>query len=831
MTDKYLCIHGHFYQPPRENPWLEAIEYQDEARPFHNWNERITRECYGPNARARLPGQGGRILKLVNNYEYMSFNFGPTLLSWLEKAHPWVYSQILAADRASRIRYQGHGNALAQVYNHIIMPLARRRDKLTQILWGLADFKRRFGHPAEGMWLAETAVDSETLDLLAQEGVKFTILSPTQAQSVRPLASQELSGSWEDISGGRIDTTKPYRVCLDKLERRFIDVFFYNSSLSRAVAYKNMLASGKGFLGHIEEAFKGHHKGPQLVSVATDGESYGHHSKFGEMALSWLFYHLEQTGQIKLINYALFLEQFPSENEVNLFENTSWSCPHGVERWRADCGCSVNHTPGWKQAWRAPLREVLDWLDDELAAIFEQQAGQFFKDPWQARDDYITVFLHPSPSQRESFLKRHATRPLGTDEKVEALQLMESQRMSLFMFTSCGWFFDDISGLEATQVLKYAARAIDLVQLWARRDLEAGIIDFLVKAKSNEPAYGHGGRVWQALVKPSRMDSSRATAHYAITALLEELPQEVNKPFATGGLCYGRHTIPFSEIVRPVEQRHLAVQGLHAVFGEVKVTQMRTGQESGHTYVAFRRELTNLSCMVGESVPDIDLDQVVEEIRPVLTEAAWEKIGDIFCRHIPAVKNYGFKDLVPDMCKCLVQVLARNLDRRIKDFIREHDGAIQELMSLLQETGEPAPEILGDILHLLLSNDLARLMATDQEEHIVDWSDLRRLAAQSKPWAMTLNEPTLIQIAQAFLRRQMEHLALTPDQMPMTNIINFLDLAQELNLELDLWECQNMFYDLYNDPKSTRSLHPELSSTFHELGRRLGFLMGGEEGE
>lgn len=605
-----------------------------------------------------------------------------------------------------------------------------------------------------------------------------------------------------------------------------------------------MLASGKNFLGHIEETFKEHWNGPQLVSVATDGESYGHHSKFGEMALSWLFHHLEQTGQIKLTNYAFFLEQFPSENEVKLFENSSWSCPHGVERWRADCGCSVHQTPGWNQAWRTPLREGLDWLADELAAIFEERAGQFFKDPWQARDDYITVFPHPSLSQRESFLKRHATRHLGTDEKVEAFQFMESQRMSLYMFTSCGWFFDDIAGLEAIQVLKYAARAIDLVQPWARKDLEAGLIDFLVKAKSNEPAYGHGGRVWQALVKPSRIDPSRATAHYAIAALFKELTQEAHKPFAAGGLCDGTHTIPFSEMVRPIQQRHLAVQGLHAVLGEVKVTQMRTGQELMYTYIAFRKEWTNLSCLVGKSVPALDLDQVVEEIRPVLTKAAWEKIGDIFCRHIPAVKNYGFKDLVPDTRKCLVQVLARSLDRRIKDFIREHDGSIQELMSLLQETGEPAPEILGDILRLLLANYLARLMATDQEEHIVDWSGLRRLAAQAKsalhrpalpdsdeaggPWAMTLSEPTIIQMAQAFLRRQMERLALTPDKMPMRNIINFLDLAQGLNLELDLWECQNMFYDLYNDPKFIQSLHPELSSTFHELGRRLGFLMGGE---
>ena len=828
MTDKYLCIHGHFYQPPRENPWLDAIERQDTALPFHDWNERITRECYGPNARSRLLGKGERILKLVNNYEYMSFNFGPTLLSWLEKAHPWIYSQILVADHASQLRYQGHGNALAQVYNHIILPLACRRDKLTQIRWGLADFKQRFGHAAEGMWLAETAVDTETLNLLAQEGLKFTILSPTQAQYVRPLAKHALAVSWQDISGGRIDTTRPYRVFLDKSKHRFIDVFFYDGSLSRSVAYKNILASGKDFLENIEQAFKEHHDGPQLVSVATDGESYGHHSKFGEMALSWLFHHLRQTGQIKLTNYASFLEQFPSENEVKLFKDTSWSCPHGIERWRSDCGCSVNHTPGWNQTWRAPLREGIDWLAGELASIFEEQGGQFLKDPWKARDDYIMVLLDPSPNQRESFLKRHAARPLGTDEKVAAFQLMESQRMSLYMFTSCGWFFDDIAGLEATQVLKYAFRAIDLVQPWARMDMEDGLIEFLAKAKSNDPNYGDGSQVYQALVRPSRIDPSRATAHYAIAALFEEHPQEVRQPISANVPCNGDPTCLFSEMLQPAKQRNLAVQSLYATLGEVKVTETMTGLEFRQVYMAFRKEWTNLNCLVGEGVLAFDLDQLAEEILPALTEASWEKIEDIFCRHITAVKKYGFKDLIPDTRKCLLQRSAQSFNRHIKDSIGEHGRVLHELMFLLQNTGEPVPEILHYILRVSVSNDLARHISAGNEGHALDWSGLRLLAAQAKSLAISLNKHTLRQKAQDFLLRQMERLALYPDQALMRNIINFLNLAQELNLELDPWEYQNMFYDLYNDPKFIQTLRPGLSSTFHELGQHLGFLLGEE---
>ena len=814
VTDKYLCIHGHFYQPPRENPWLGAIEHEASAHPFHDWNDRITRECYGPNARSRLSGQGGRILKLINNYEHMSFNFGPTLLSWLEKAHPWIYSQILAADKASQVRYGGHGNAIAQVFNHIIMPLARRQDKITQIRWGLADFKHRFGRPAEGMWLAETAVDTETLGLMVQEGVKFTILSPAQARSVRPLAGRARATPWQDVSDGQITPTCPYRVLLDKSGERFIDVFFYDGPLSRAVAYEEILGSGEDFLAWIEQTFDSYHDGPQLVNIATDGESYGHHFEFGDMALSWLFHHLEQTGRIKLTNYAFFLERFPPKNEVKLFENSSWSCSHGVERWRADCGCSVTHTPGWNQAWRAPLREGLDWLADELTAIFEELCGRLLKDPWEARNDYIAVLLQPSSHQRELFLKRHAALPLGAEEKIKILRMMESQVMSLYMFTSCGWFFDDISGLEATQVLKYAARVLDLVQSSTGRDLEPGLIDFLVKAKSNDLSYRHGGQVYQALVKSSRIDSSLATAHYAFFDLVEKkIPQE---------------TCPFSEMVSQVRERRFTVQGLRVIIGETLVTEKGTGGKFRRAYVAFGRDRKHLSCLVGENVLALDLDNVAEKVYEAFKEASKEEVRGVLSQHLTSVKSYGIKDLSPDSRKCLIEGLASNLDKEIRDFIWERNGAVQELMSLALETGESTPEALNEILRMLIADELTRLIDPGQEEDTTDWPGLHRLAAQVKFSALTLNQPTLRQKARNFLLREIKHLGLTSDQISITNIISFLNLVQDLNLDLDLWECQNVFYDLYKDPSFAQALHPALSPLFAELAQRLGFLFGGE---
>lgn len=814
MTNKYLCIHGHFYQPPRENPWFGAIEYQASASPYHDWNERITRECYAPNTRARVHGQEGRILKLINNYEYMNFNFGPTLLSWLEKAHPWVYAQILAADRTSRVRYQDHGNALAQVYNHIIMPLARHRDKLTQIRWGLVDFRHRFGRPAEGMWLAETAVDTETLGLMAQEGVKFTILSPSQAQSVRPLASQAQTTQWKDVSTGQIDPSRPYRVFTDNSGLRSMDIFFYDGPLSKAVAYEKVLASGKHFLAGIEQTFGRHQDRPRLVSIATDGESYGHHFKFGDLALSWLFHHLEQTGTIKPTNYAFFLERYPPENEVKIVENSSWSCAHGVERWRADCGCKVSENPEWNQAWRGPLREGLEWLADELAAIFEESGGRFFKDPWKARDDYISVLLRPTALHRHQFIKRHATRPLRTEEEIEAFQLMESQRMSLYMFTSCGWFFDDISGLESTQVLKYAARAIDLVQPWAKKDLETKLTNFLVKAKSNVRAYGNGARIYQTVVKPSCIDPSRATAHYALAALIGEVPEEA---------CL------ISELVHPVRESRLRSHDLDTVLGETQVAEKGTGREFKRAYIAFCCEKMGLSCLVGENIRTLDLGKIEEEVRMASGETPRARIEQIFSRHVPEYKRYGLKDLIPDTRKGLIQGLARGLNSKIKSYIRQQERVLQELVSLLQETGEPTPNILRDVLPLLAADNLTRLMRFDHQEGVkIDLDGLHRLALQAKPGTIDLNEPTLRQEALQFLRRQMEHLAASPEQISMKNVINFLNLAEEFNLELDLWECQNIFHDLYHDAAFNKSLRPDISHTFNKLGRRLGFAMEGE---
>jgi alpha-amylase/alpha-mannosidase (GH57 family) len=815
MTDNYLCIHGHFYQPPRENPWLEFIERQDSAHPFHDWNERITRECYGPNARARLLGAEGRIQGLFNNYETMSFNFGPTLLSWLERAHPWIYCEILSADHAGRRRYGGHGNALAQVYNHVIMPLASPLDKGTQIRWGLSDFEHRFGRSAEGMWLAETAVDRETLTLLAREGVRFTILSPEQAKRVRPLDVDDRA-EWEDVSGGRIDPSRAYRVRLDGSATPYIDVFFYHGPISRATAYENLLASGEGYLARIQEAFPNDRDGARLVSVATDGESYGHHSTFGEMALAWLFQHLAERNDIELINHGLFLERFPPEYEVELVENSSWSCAHGVDRWRSDCGCQVGQKPGWNQAWRTPLREGLEWLAAELRAIFEERGGTLFKDPWAARDDYVQVLLQPTSEEREQFLARQGAKPFAPEEKVEAFQLMEFQRMAMYMFTSCGWFFDDISGLEATQVLKYAARAIDLVGPRVEEDLEAGLLDFLATAESNDPRYRHGGEVYESLVKPARIDAASLAAHYGLTSLITQA--EKPSEFLMGK-------------VQPLRQLRFNGDDRHILVGEIEIIEPMTGATTVETYAAVKRNNKGISCTVGERPAELDFEELARETFSVSSEADSEGLVELLARNLHSPRSYGIEDLIPDARHLILCGLAEHVDQEAKRAMESHYNTLEEVLDLCRTTGERIPESLDDLLRLRLSNELETLLSGGPEAETVDWPGLERLLHRAIDVGLPLRESTAFKgRLQRLLAYQLQRITTKPELDALKEMTKFLRLVHQSDLGLDLWGSQNIYYDKDQDPEFIGSLSADVVGAFRALGRELGFAIDEQVG-
>jgi alpha-amylase/alpha-mannosidase (GH57 family) len=517
-----LIIHGHFYQPPRENPWTGIVERQPSAAPFHDWNERIHLECYKPNAFVELSD------RTINNYANISFNFGPTLLSWLEQNHPETLERIIAADRESALKRNGHGNAIAQAYGHAILPLCNERDLRTQIRWGLADFRYRFHRKAEAMWLPETACNDEVMDALIDEGLRFVILAPNQAARIRARVSTDRgaevsTGSdprlsrwerlgegaqhsdrvndWHEVGEQTIDPGIPYiRFHRDESDRS-IAVFFYDDATSRAIAFEKLLTSSSQFVNRLALAATGR----EMINVATDGETYGHHFKFGDLCLAHALAEEAPTRELSITNYAAYLDEHLPAFEVEISngpdgEGTSWSCVHGVGRWIRNCGCETGGEPGWNQEWRTPLRQALDFLRDENIAHFEATRGKLFTSPWLARDESIALILDDHAS-REQFVFQHAGRWLSAGEQHRALTYLELQRMLLLMYTSCGWFFNDISGIETIQILRYAGRAIDLMDQLGLPSALGRFLEILSEAKSNKSEWGTGADIYRKFVE------------------------------------------------------------------------------------------------------------------------------------------------------------------------------------------------------------------------------------------------------------------------------------------------------------------------------------------
>ncbi|MBI4239175.1 MAG: DUF3536 domain-containing protein [Deltaproteobacteria bacterium] len=491
---RHIVIHGHFYQPPREDPWRWTVPREPSAAPAHDWNQRITKECYEPNHAARILGPAGQVRRRLNNYGYMSFDFGPTLLAWLEQHAPAVYQGILQGDREAQARFSGHGTAIAHPYHHLILPLASSRDKRTQLLWGVRDFQHRFQRAPEGVWLPETVVDLESLEIAADLGIRFTILAPHQVHRVRALSS----GHWHAPAHHEADPTTPYALQLPS-GRRF-HVFFYHGGLARGVAFDGMLNDGEAMIRRLLGAFSERRAWPQLVHLATDGESYGHHHKFGEMALAYVLDALETRGDARLTTYGEFLTKHGPTHQAEILEHTAWSCAHGMERWRSDCGCCISHQPGWTQQWRAPLRATLDWLRDELDPAFERTAARLLKDPWAARDDYINVLLDGTNNGFTTFCHTHARHPLTSTDRHTVRALLSLQFHRLCMYTSCGWFFDDPSGIETGILLLHAARALELAAETCDLDRRSAFMDRLIAVKSNIPEAGDGKKILTTLL-------------------------------------------------------------------------------------------------------------------------------------------------------------------------------------------------------------------------------------------------------------------------------------------------------------------------------------------
>lgn len=805
--ERYICIHGHFYQPPRENAWLEAIEVQDSAYPYHDWNERVTAQSYAPNGASRILDSDGCIKGIVNNYARISFNFGPTLLLWLEEKAPDAYQQILDADRESRDRYSGHGSAIAQAYNHLIMPLANRRDKYTQVIWGIRDFEHRFGRYPEGMWLPETAVDLETLDIMAELGIKFTILAPHQAARMRKIGDEE----WQDVTGGRIDPTMPYEQLLSS--GRKISLFFYDGAISRAVAFEDVLNNGDSFANRLAGAFSDTRTWPQLVHIATDGETYGHHRPHGDMALAYAIDHIESNELARLTNYGEFLQKYPPTHQAEIIENTSWSCSHGVERWRSNCGDNSGAHPGWNQEWRAPLREAMNSLRDTLAPLYEEKAREFVKEPWPARDDYIYVILNRAPDNIDQYVAKHAVRELNDDDKVDLLKLMEIQRHAMLIFTSCGWFFDEISGIETVQVLQYAGRAIQLAWDLFGDQIEAAFLGKLAEAKSNIPENRDGAHTYEKFVRPAVTGLAKVAAHYAIDSLFEELSERSRvysytvergdyRRLQSGQTraAVGKARV-ISEITHEWALLNFGVLhlGEHNLFGGVRGFQ---GEDS---YQAFVREFTDV---FGRA-------DFAEDIRRLDRE-----FGTL---------TYSLRSLFLDEQRRIVDLILKPTSAEAQAVYRQIYERHAQFMHFLAAIYAPLPQVLRAAAEATLNDDLYRALGAEP----LDTEHIRSVLEEARALHIELNRVGAGYILRQRIERLAERFRQENTDMSILDRLEAkarLARSQDFGFEIDLWEAQNIYYQIlqtvYPDVRNRADQGDQnarkWADTFVLLGERLG---------
>ena len=794
--NKFICIHGHFYQPPRENAWLEAIEKQDSAAPFHDWNERINFECYAPNTAARILDNNSNIIKINNNYSQISFNFGATLLSWMLKEDPDTYQAIVEADKKSASNFGGHHSGVAQVYNHIILPLANERDKDTQIIWGIKEFARRFDRKPKGMWLAETAADTATLEALVRHGIEYTILAPRQAKAFKKIADSD----WNYLENSGIDPRRPYRCFLPS--GKHIDLFFYDGNVAQDVAFKGILNSGKRFAQRLMETFDDNEM-PQLAHIATDGESYGHHHGSGEMALADCLDYINQKDDVQLTNYSEYLEKFPPIYEAKIHENSSWSCVHGVERWRSNCGCNSGGNQGWSQHWRQPLRELLDWLRDELIPIYETEITKYLLDPWVARDEYIEVILDRSVENINDFIQQHAKKLLNELEISEALRLLEMQRNTLLMYTSCAWFFDEVSGIETNQVLQYALRAIQYAKQVSGIDLHPEFLERLEKVPSN--VHENGAFAYKRDILPTQLGLERVGMHYAIASLFEENPEHLalfnytanNEAFVrlrAGNyrLVIGK-TVVQSKITLSKKQFSFAVLylGQQNIIGNISTDMSLAEFQKMQVTLKAHFESTDLGRVIGTMQSFFGSDKFSiwhlfrDEKRKILKEITDKSLKQV---------EHGFRDIFDDNYQLMVGMLKSDI---------------------------PIPVAYKSAIQHIVNTDLNRFF----EQDILKIKELKRLAKEIALWKLEIADPQALKLSAGerifYEIRKIDYLAIPKAQIQM--LVDIIQIFNDLGLELDIWKSQNYYFFLLQDFLARVRTFPteEWKAAFLDLGKLL----------
>lgn len=771
-----LCIHGHFYQPPRENPAIGEIERQPSAAPFHDWNERIHYECYMPNAMARVLDKNGKIINIVNNYESMSFNFGPTLFSWMAAKHPDTYEAILKADRKSREHHKGHGNAMAQVYNHIIMPLANARDKNTQVRWGIRDFEYRFQRKPEGMWLSEAACNEETLEALMENGIKFTVLAPQQAAKIRPLKG----GDWKDVSKGSIDPRHAYRYLSKKGTKKFIEIFFYDGPVANDLGFGNLAYDAKALADRIEQARGGiSSEHAALIHISTDGETFGHHKAFGDRTLAYLLSVEAKNRNLRVVNYAEFLVENPPEWEVqiHLGENgkgSSWSCVHGVKRWAENCGCRTGGPAEWNQEWRKPLREALDWLRDEMAQRYESGASVYFKDVWKAREDYIDILLEGLEKKQKDFFQRHSIKQLKKDEQIASLKWLECQRYALFMYTSCGWFFDELSGLEASQVLFYALQAIALCREVSGVNLESGFLDRMSHAKSNIKEFRNGRVICERLIKPKLYRSAHITASYAMGLLMP------------GNKFEKKTQSLYSFQLEPLEGKQKQEGKNIFASGRLKILNKTTGQEEEHIFRANKTG-TEFKAFVNVfnfffTLADIPVQEKVRILNALHLEI-FRKMSTVY------TELYQSHQSLIDIYRSVHLPLAA-----------EMKFAVQSAL------GRQFYEGLEDLSRGYQFRKALRVF---------------RILSKAKSLEVPLDFEKPVRLLSDQLTARVREFIKSPAARFLTESLYFLKLAERLRLELDLRDTQNELFAVMHEWVAEFHNVPEAVTRKEDLWKRF----------
>ena len=773
---KYLTIHAHFYQPPRENPWTGDISPQDSAFPYNDWNERIARECYIPNAYARINDSMGRAVELVNNYKYLNFNFGPTLLTWLEKRYPAYYTKIIRTAGETRAE-RGHSNAIAQAYNHSILPLASANDSLTQVLWGLADFERRFGYRAEAMWLPETAADENTLRLLIDQGLRYAILSPYQAERIRPLDSEK----WTDVSTGQFETRRPY-AWFDRtpegkaIKDRAITLFFYDGPLSKAVAFEDALKDSESFASLLAGHFDPGAAHDQLLSIAIDGETFGHHHKFADMTLAHAFRHEISKHGIEVTNFSSYLDTHPATHEAEIKkgpdgDGTAWSCAHGVRRWKGGCDCGRE---GASQTnWRMPLRAALNWLRDAAADVYTAQAQDLLKDIRLARNEYAALFPLPSRNKAEAFLAGHASRPLSPEEKTRVLKLLELQKDVNFMFTSCGWFFSDISRIEPVQNLKYAAKAAAALDELGFKNIEKGFAAILELAPSNHADCGNGRKVYEIQARGHLPGRESPAAFRLVEKFLFGLP--------LSGPGHARFTL-FKEDAS-------VSGGLETVTGELTEENPLTLERRTVSFLYARHD-SELP-IVWFSAPE-NLD----ELRRLARSASFEALRAGAAAFGAA--EVSFEDFPPDDKSAVIKGFVRSvrhknrglLSKIVHDYLYVLDKNPKTDLSEFSEIKHEVEIYASEVFEILFDE-----LSLSHDPALLDKIYAQAESLKRHQLAIRFAVPPL-KAADCALYALEESLA-SPSRENLTRLLKLLKVARQLGLHDAFFHLQNGLSELF----------------------------------